>query len=320
MSDAKASYNSSLGCLQLPVLTQESHDTLLRKVIYIIGKMLNHVGIGKIQKYKHADIDLFFHNSMEEIRSVVEVFFFGAQTMLNDCCLSVEIDGHQVDFISIQDAPLAELFYSNGLSQYICIMFSGSSFSLSTSEFKIKTSSGSKFTLSMNSFKVCEFLGLHQSVILENLNLMQLFILIARSPFYDPGKISFVRDKDLSRPALADFVKFCKMTPSNGVTQPSVEEAVAFFGQSEAYAVFLVEEEEKARLELIRKEQEKKQAAVKKQISAYIAAKGIKGKEVGILFDSFKEWIRANKRVSYEEWAHTDPAVAETLKEFYPRV
>jgi hypothetical protein len=317
MSSVGEKYDPALGMFQLPRMLAAEHDRFRLKVIDCLTGHLQVCVVPKIVKKSYGDLDIYVLDSMKKIKSVVDAFFSKVRMSINDRCLSFEFDGYQVDIISIQDQPTADLFFGNCFGLISHPMLRVTPFSLGTTGLFLKTQLGGKFVLCVDTFKICDFLGISRTIIIDELTQEQLFVLIAKSKFFNPSEATFER-KLLLREIVANFVEFCEETPISGATPPSAKDALDFFGQHDAYMAFLAEEEEQVRVELIRKEKEKKQAAVKKQLSAAITAKGIKDKEAGTLFDSFKKWISANKGVTYEDWAQTKPDVAKTFQEFSP--
>lgn len=321
MSSVGEKYDPTRGLFQLPRMLPAEHNMLRLLVLASINVHLQVCVVSKLVKKNYGDVDIYVYNTMDVIKSVVDAFFPNVRMSINDRCLSFEFDDKQVDIISILDQSTAELFFGNCFGLISHPMLRVTPFSLGPTGLFLRTPSGGKFVLSVDMWKICDFLGISRSIIIDDLTPDQLFEEIARSKFFNPSKATF-EPRLLSRKIVADFVEFCNETPGSGATPPSAEDALAFFGQQGAYMAFLAEEEEeeeeKARLELISKEHEKKQAAVKKQLSAAITAKGFKGKEVGTQFDSFKKWIGTNKGMIYEEWAQTEPDVAEAFQKFHP--
>ena len=308
MSSVGEEYDPALGQLQLARMSAQQHLSLKREVGALITPMLEVVFIPNVKKLSYADVDVLVNNSIDETYSVT-TSIFGKPKNKNDRCLSFVYGGFQVDIISIHGLPTAELFYSNNSGMLFHLMAQKTPFSLGTAGFLIEKPLGGKFCLSPNNFKILEFLGIPRTILQNDLTPEELFTLLALSPFYDPTRVVVDQRKLLSRVVVTEFIKFCQTTPKSSGPLPSIEEALAFFGKAGEYHALVTEEQRS-------KDRENKQGNVKKELSAAITLAGIKGKDVKTHFDAFKAWIERIKGTSYEDWAQTDPNVAEAFAEY----
>lgn len=316
---SKVSKDTILGALQQSRITQEQYDVHSSSVLAKCESEVPILDVPRLRKPLHCDIDLVVSASIRASVPILKRIFPDSESLINGTCFSMAIDGTQVDFISVEHPGMGAFFYTNSFSLPACFLVRGTPFILTTTGFHLKTRFGTNFVLSQDPEKVCAFLGITYEGLRAVRYADELFALLSTSWLYDSKKILDVSEdeKDMKRDLMKEFRAFCEAHPATA-TVPTEDAAVSFFGRQEAYQAFVAEETEKARLEAIRKERETKQAAVKRQLSTEIAAKGVKGKEVGTMFDSFKTWIGDNKGMTYEEWAQTDPNVAEAFKEFKP--
>jgi hypothetical protein len=333
MSKVKVA-TSSLGCLGLPRLSPTEHDEIHLYVRWWLRDILQIEPIPTFQKEDEtADADFFVNNTVDIILGVADAFFHGNQRIRNGNCVSVEFYYSkmqkfcQLDFISIHDQEMAPLFYAHAFGLLSCGMLKDTPFCLGTTELSASTKFGKNFCLTTNPSEACKFLGVPETICSQNYTPTEIYEIISQSPFFDPSTLSF-RKKDQDRRVVDGFLKFSQGKPSSRVAKPTFDEALSFFGLHEAYASFVDEEERKIL-------HTKRQAAVKKQLSEVIQKKiasdkiqaaqaaqtedkKAEGVKISSLFTSFREWIETSKRMSYEEWAQTEPDVEMVFKEFSP--
>ena len=308
----------SLGVMQMPKIHHTGYLKLLADVLTTLGSVIPVLDVPRLEKPFHSDIDIIIAMSMSALLPLLRQLFPEAESSVNGTCCSMVIHGAQVDFIAVEHPGMGALFYTNTFSLPMCFLVRGTPFVFTSTGLHLRTRFGTNFVLSQDPERLCAFLGITLEALRAVKNAEQLFVLLRSSWLYDSQTILSISpdDKDMKRDLMQAFRTFCEANPATAVV-PSEDEAISFFGRQEAYQAFTTEETEKVRLEAIRKDRESNQAAVKKQISAAITARNLKGKEVGIMFDAFKAWIASNKG-SYEEWAQSNPNVAETFKEFNP--
>ena len=307
----------SLGVMQQPKIPHARYIELLATVLTILGSVIPVLDVQRLEKSFHSDIDIIIAMSMSALIPLLKQLFPDAESSVNGTCCSMVIHGAQVDFIAVEHPGMGALFYTNSFSLPMCFLMRGTPFVFTYNGLYIRTSFGTNFVLSQDPERVCAFLGITLEALRAVKNADELFVLLRSSWLYDSQTILSVSpdEKDMRRELMQAFRTFCEENPATAVV-PAEEAAIAFFECQDAYQAFTTEETEKARIEAIAKERETRQAAVKKQISAAIIAKGVKGKEVLTIFDAFKAWIASNKGMPYEEWAQTKPNVAETFQEF----
>ena len=308
----------SLGVMQQQKIHHAEYLRLLAIVRTNLGSVIPVLDVPRLEKLSHSDIDIIIAMSMSALLPLLNQLFPDAKSSVNGTCCSMVIHGAQVDFITVDHSEMGALFYTNSLSLPICFLMRGTPFIFTSTGLYLRTRFGTNFVLSQDPEKVCVFLGITLEALRAVKIADELFVLLRSSWLYDSQTILSVSpdEKDMRRDFMKDFRTFCEANPAKA-TVPSEDDAISSFGRQEAYQAFIAEETEKVRLEALRKERESKQADVKKQISAAIAAKGLKGQEVGTMFNAFKAWIASNKG-SYEDWAQSNPNVAETFKEFNP--
>jgi hypothetical protein len=318
----KGSRNPELGVMQQPKITQQQYHERSSSVRAKCGSLLHILDVPRLQKEEqdlHNDIDFVITTSTQESFPILKGIFPDSESLINGTCISMAIDETQVDFIYAEHPRMGAMFYTNSFSLPVCFLVRGTPFILTTTGLHLKTRFSANFVLSQDPERVCAFFGITYEGLRAVRYADELFALLSTSWLYDSKKILDVseEEKNMKRDLMKKFRAFCVAHPA-AATLPSEEASIDFFDCQEAYQAFTAEETEKARLEAIRKERETKQAAVKKQLSIEIAAKGVKGKEVGTMFDSFKTWVGDNKGMTYEEWAQTEPDVAVAFKEFNP--
>jgi len=333
MSKVKVA-TSSLGCLGLPLLTPKEHNEIHLRVRWWLRDLLQFVALPTFQKeHDTADADFFVRDPNDKIMKVLDAFMHGFQRNVNGTCVSVAYYCHymqrycHLDFISIHKQEMAPLFYAHAFGLLSCGMLKDTPFCLGTHELSVSTKFGKNFCLTTSTSEACKFLGVPESICFQNYTPTEIYEIISRSPFFDPSTLSF-RKKDQDRRVVDGFLKFAQEKPSRGVAKPTFDDALSFFELHEAYASFVDEEERKIL-------HTKRQAAVKKQLSEVIQKKiasdkiqaaqaaqtedkKAEGVKISSLFTSFREWIETSKRMSYEEWAQTEPDVEMVFKEFSP--
>lgn len=318
--ESKQLIDHTLGVLQCPLLTQEEHDMLATEVLSTIEGWFEHVLVQKLEKPKHSDVDICHHHDVNK-EKILRELFPGARMNVNGSCISVEIKGFQVDFITVEHPEMGVLFYTCGISLPLCFLFRGTPFSLSTTAFSIKTEYGT-FVLSQEPQQICAFLGISLEVLHTVRTPDELFGLVRTSWLYDPAKILDVdaNEKDMRRVLMKQFRHFCEANPNKGIVL-SFEEAIIFFGREAAYAEFLCVKQEEKRQKELKDARDQKVAAIKQVALPYFKGKNITGKVLGERLDAFKIWIEQKEEVvSYEEWAQnqTKSDVEEALKHFMP--
>ena len=309
----------SLGVMQMPKIPQARYIELLAIVRTNLGSVVPVLNVPRLEKQFHSDIDIIIAMSMSALVPLLKQLFPDAESSVNGTCCSMVIHGAQVDFIAVEHPGMGALFYTNSFSLPMCFLVRGTPFIFTSTGLHLRTRFGTNFVLSQDPERLCAFLGITLEALRAVKNAERLFALLRSSWLYDSQTILGVSpdEKDMRRDLMQAFRTFCEANPATA-TVPSEDEAISFFGRQDAYQAFIAEETEKVRLEALAKERETKQAAVKKQLSAAITARNLKGKEVGIMFDAFKAWIASTKGMTYEEWAQTTPNVAETFLEFNP--
>ena len=307
----------SLGVMQQQKIPNTRYLELLADVLTTLGSGIPVLDVPRLEKPFHSDIDIIIAMSMSALLPLLRQLFPEAESSVNGTCCSMVIQGAQVDFIAVEHPGMGALFYTNSFSLPVCFLVRGTPFIFTSTGLHLRTRFGTNFVLSQDPERVCAFLGITLEALRAVKIADELFVLLRSSWLYDSQKILGVSpdEKDMRRDFMKDFRTFCEANPATA-TVPSEDDAISVFGRQEAYQAFVAEETEKARLEAIHKEIETKQAAVKKQISAAITARNLRGKEVGIMFDAFKAWIASTKGTTYEVWAQTNPNVAETFQEF----
>lgn len=309
----------SLGILQKPKIPHAMYLELLATVRTNLGSVIPVLDVPRLEKPFHSDIDIIIAMSMSALIPLLKQLFPDAESSINGTCCSLAIQGAQVDFISVEHPGMGALFYTNSFSLPMCFLVRGTPFIFTTTGLHLRTSFSTNFVLSQDPVSICAFLGITLEALRAVKIVDQLFALLRSSWLYDSQNILNVSpdEKDMRRELMQAFRTFCEENPATAVV-PTEEATISFFERQDAYQAFIAEETKNAEEKALRKEKESNQAAVKKQISAAIAAKGVKGKEVLTMFDAFKAWIASNKGMPYEEWAQTKPNVAETFQKFNP--
>jgi hypothetical protein len=325
---------NSLGCLGLPRLTPEEHDSVHVFVRIFLRGIIQFTDCPVFPKeHDTADVDFLVYDSVEKIMGVADAFFHGSETFVNGTCVSVAFYSHelersvQLDFISICDQVMAPLFYSHSFGLLSCGMLKDTPFCLGTNALSVSTKFGKNFCITTSPSEACKFLGVPESICFQNYTPPEIYEIISQSTFFDPPTL-FFRKKDQDRRVVGEFLKFSQGKPSRGVAKPTLDDALSFFELHKAYASFVDEEERKIL-------HTKRQAAVKKQLTEVIQKKiatdqihvaqaaqtedkKAEGVKISSLFASFREWIETSKGMSYEEWAQTEPDVEKVFKEFSP--